>query len=74
MASGKKAKPSYVYAIIGISLVLFLLGPAAIGLHDRIEIVVLGANTPSEHDIAWDRGGGPAGAGPLGTAPTWTGS
>ncbi|MCB9045374.1 MAG: hypothetical protein H6550_04445 [Chitinophagales bacterium] len=26
MASGKKAKPSYIYAIIGISLVLFLLG------------------------------------------------
>lgn len=26
MASGKKAKPSYVYAIVGISLVLFLLG------------------------------------------------
>jgi cell division transport system permease protein len=26
MATGKKAKPSYVYAIIGISLVLFLLG------------------------------------------------
>src|SRR5690606_35106885 len=26
MASGKKAKPSYVYAIIGVSLVLFLLG------------------------------------------------
>lgn len=26
MASNKKAKPSYIYAIIGISLVLFLLG------------------------------------------------
>jgi len=26
MAPGKKAKPSYVYAIIGVSLVLFLLG------------------------------------------------
>lgn len=26
MATGKKAKPSYVYAIIGVSLVLFLLG------------------------------------------------
>lgn len=26
MSAGKKAKPSYVYAIIGISLVLFLLG------------------------------------------------
>lgn len=26
MASSKKAKPSYIYAIIGISLVLFLLG------------------------------------------------
>lgn len=26
MATGKKSKPSYVYAIIGISLVLFLLG------------------------------------------------
>lgn len=26
MSTGKKAKPSYVYAIIGISLVLFLLG------------------------------------------------
>ncbi|RYD56607.1 MAG: FtsX-like permease family protein [Sphingobacteriales bacterium] len=26
MASGTKAKPSYIYAIIGISLVLFLLG------------------------------------------------
>lgn len=26
MATGKKAKPSYVYAIIGISLVLFLMG------------------------------------------------
>ncbi|MBS1774639.1 MAG: cell division protein FtsX [Bacteroidetes bacterium] len=26
MATGKKAKPSYLYAIIGISLVLFLLG------------------------------------------------
>lgn len=26
MATGKKAKPSYIYAIIGISLVLFLLG------------------------------------------------
>ncbi len=26
MATGKKSKPSYVYAIIGVSLVLFLLG------------------------------------------------
>lgn len=26
MATGKKAKPSYVYAIIGVSLVLFLIG------------------------------------------------
>src|SRR6185295_12879543 len=26
MSTGKKSKPSYVYAIIGISLVLFLLG------------------------------------------------
>jgi cell division transport system permease protein len=26
MATGKKAKPSYVYAIIGVSLVLFLMG------------------------------------------------
>jgi cell division transport system permease protein len=26
MSTGKKAKPSYIYAIIGISLVLFLLG------------------------------------------------
>src|SRR5690606_38729997 len=26
MAIGKKSKPSYIYAIIGISLVLFLLG------------------------------------------------
>src|SRR6185436_14084332 len=26
MAASKKAKPSYVYAVVGISLVLFLLG------------------------------------------------
>ena len=26
MATGKKSKPSYLYAIIGVSLVLFLLG------------------------------------------------
>ena len=26
MSTGKKSKPSYIYAIIGVSLVLFLLG------------------------------------------------